>query len=121
MGFRFQRRIDLGSKWGLNFSGSGLSASKRTKYGSIGTKGFSIRTGIPGLSFRSNWGKNSGPALALIAVLFVAVASAIYIVLQVLAVLIPIILECIRWLALTAYDLIRYGIERFKAWNKIQD
>ena len=61
MGFRYQRRIGKGL--GLNLSKSGISTSYRTKYGSIGSKGFSLRTGIPGLTFRS---RKSGDA-ALVA------------------------------------------------------
>src|SRR5688572_4296568 len=41
--------------WGVNASGSGGSVSYRSRHGSIGTKGFSPRTGIPGLSFRQGW------------------------------------------------------------------
>ncbi len=57
MGIRYQKRIKLGKGVGLNVSKSGVSPSLRTKYGSIGPKGFSIRTGIPGLSYRG--GKNN--------------------------------------------------------------
>ncbi|MEQ8926079.1 MAG: hypothetical protein RLO81_09725 [Fulvivirga sp.] len=38
-------------------SKSGASFSQRTGWGSIGSRGFSIRTGIPGLYFRKSWGK----------------------------------------------------------------
>jgi hypothetical protein len=60
MGMRYQKRVNLGGGAGLNLSKSGISSSYRTKYGSIGTKGFSIRTGIPGLSFRNSFGKSKG-------------------------------------------------------------
>jgi hypothetical protein len=56
MGFRFSKRVNTGNGWGLNFSGSGVSSSYRNDYGSFSAKGFSIRTGIPGLSFRGSWG-----------------------------------------------------------------
>jgi hypothetical protein len=52
MGFRFNKRINIGKGFGFNISKSGISPSVRTKLGSFGTKGFSIRTGIPGLSYR---------------------------------------------------------------------
>ena len=55
MGFRFYKRI--GGKAGLNLSKSGISASLRTGAGSIGTSGYSLRTGISGLFFRGVWGK----------------------------------------------------------------
>jgi hypothetical protein len=52
MSIRIQRRISLGSGLGLNVSKSGLSLSQRTAFGSIGTTGYSVRTGIPGVFFR---------------------------------------------------------------------
>lgn len=60
MGFRFHRRINLGNGTGINVSKSGISSSWRTQYGTIGSKGFSIRTGIPGLTWRSGYGGKSG-------------------------------------------------------------
>ncbi|UII33911.1 DUF4236 domain-containing protein [Fulvivirga ulvae] len=60
MSFRYQRRINLGKGSHLNISKSGVSLSKRTKFGSVGSRGFSIKTGIRGLSFRQSWGKSSG-------------------------------------------------------------
>ena len=56
MGFRFSRRVGSNNGFGFNVSGSGVSPSYRTKMGSVSSRGFSIRTGIPGLSFRSGWG-----------------------------------------------------------------
>jgi hypothetical protein len=55
MGFRFQKRIDLGKGIGLNVSKSGVRPSMRTKGGTIGTKGFSIKTGIPGVNYRKSY------------------------------------------------------------------
>lgn len=52
MGFRFNKRISIGKGFGFNISKSGVSPSIRTKLGSFSTKGFSIRTGVPGLSYR---------------------------------------------------------------------
>lgn len=67
MGFRYHKRIDLGDGVGINVSKSGVSSSVRTKYGTIGTKGFSIRTGIPGLTWRSGFGKkNTFPVMLVI-------------------------------------------------------
>jgi hypothetical protein len=67
LGFRYNRRIGGNKGWGWNISGSGVSPSYRSKYGSIGSRGFSIRTGIPGLSFSSGWGsgKNKGAGAAI--------------------------------------------------------
>jgi len=53
MGFRFFKRINLGKGIGINISNFGISSSFRNKRGSISIKGFSIKTGIPGVSYRS--------------------------------------------------------------------
>ena len=72
MGFRYQRRVRLRSGLGLNFSKSGITPSYRTRGGSIGTRGFSLRSGIPGLSYRGSWGRGgSGAAIGLLVVLAV--------------------------------------------------
>jgi hypothetical protein len=105
MGFRFQRRINLAGGWGVNASGSGGSVSYRSRHGSIGTKGFSLRTGIPGLSFRQGWGKNGGAA-ALIFIAIMAALVMLALVVRVLAYLIPLFWQCVRWVALTLYDLL---------------
>lgn len=69
MSFRYQKRINVGKGLGVNVSTRGASVSKRTKFGSVGTRGFSIRTGIPGLSYRGSWGKsNAGITLLVIMV-----------------------------------------------------
>lgn len=62
MGFRYQKRINLGKGFGLNISKSGVSPSFRTKRGSLSSKGYSIRSGIPGLTYRKTFSrvKNSG-------------------------------------------------------------
>jgi hypothetical protein len=68
MGFRFQKRIKLGGGLGLNISKSGISPSLRTKAGTISNKGFSVRTGVPGASYRKsfNTSKSSGCLFAFI-------------------------------------------------------
>jgi hypothetical protein len=81
MGIRYSKRVGGNRGWGLNLSGSGISSSYRSKYGSIGAKGFSVRTGIPGLSFRSGWkgGRSKGNGavilLAIGAFIFLAYIS----------------------------------------------
>ena len=52
MGLSFFKRVPIKKGLGLNVSGTGLSGSYRSKLGSIGTKGFSLRSGIPGINFR---------------------------------------------------------------------
>ena len=116
MGFRFQRRINLGGGWGVNASGSGGSVSYRSRHGSVGTKGFSLRTGIPGLSFRQGWGKNAGAA-ALIFVAIIAALAMMALFVRVIAYLIPILWQCVRWVALTLYDLFVYCIQQLRQWR----
>lgn len=80
MPFRFWRRINLGNGMGLNVSKSGVTPSVRTRAGSLGMKGFTVRTGIPGLSYRHRFGKNgrdgaiSAIALSMLIVALVLVA-----------------------------------------------
>lgn len=68
MGFRFTKRINLGGGLGLNVSKSGISPSLRTKGGTISNKGFSMRTGVSGASYRKsfNSSKSSGCLFAFI-------------------------------------------------------
>jgi hypothetical protein len=66
MTLRYQKRVNLGNGLGLNISKTGFSTSYRTKYGSFGSRGFSIRTGIPGLSYRGYFGKSKKPEEQLI-------------------------------------------------------
>lgn len=78
MGFRFFSRIGGNRGWGVNVSSSGLSSSYRTKYGSFGSKGFSIRTGIPGLTFRSGWGTGGNKGNA--ALIFLVILGSIFLI-----------------------------------------
>lgn len=71
MGFRYNKRIRLGKGLGLNLSKSGISTSYKTKRGSVSSKGFSIRTGIPGLTYRKRF-KNNGCVLSML-VLFATI------------------------------------------------
>lgn len=73
MGLRYQKRVKLGKGVGLNVSKSGVSPSLRTKYGSISPKGFSIRTGIPGLTYKG--GKNNNAAGVMLAIGVVTVGA----------------------------------------------
>lgn len=54
MGFRFQKRVKLGGGFGLNISKSGISPSLKTKMGTIGTKGYSVKTGISGIRYQNS-------------------------------------------------------------------
>ncbi len=53
MGLRISRRV--GGKVGINFSREGLSASIRTGIGAFGTAGFTLHTGIKGVTYRGTW------------------------------------------------------------------
>lgn len=66
MGFRLGTRINLGKGFGINISKSGITPSVRTKLGSLGTKGFSAKTGIPGVGYRKSFGKSSGCIVLLV-------------------------------------------------------
>lgn len=109
MGFRFHRRLNLGGGAGLNVSKSGVGASVRSRHGSIGTKGFSLRTGIPGLSYRQSWGKggNSGAGSLVFAVIALA-ALAVVALVQMVTWLMPLVYQGGRWCVLTAQDYIEY-------------
>lgn len=54
MGFRFQKRIKLGGGFGFNISKSGISPSLRTKMGTFGKNGYSVKTGISGVRYQSS-------------------------------------------------------------------
>lgn len=58
MSYRYQKRIKLFGGFGLNLSKSGMSWSVRGVGGSIGSKGYSIKTGIKGLTYRSAFKKS---------------------------------------------------------------
>ena len=75
MGFRFSKRINLGKGFGLNLSKSGVSPSVRTKLGSFSTKGYSLKTGVPGLSYRKA-GNSKGCLLSF--VFYIVLGISIY-------------------------------------------
>ena len=92
MGFRYQKRINLGNGGGFNLSKTGISYSQRTKYGSIGSKGFSIRTGIPGLTFRSSWGKSKEGVIVLL------VFGLAYLTIVVIYNIFIFLIDAIKWI-----------------------
>lgn len=59
MGFRFYKRINFGDGFGINLGKRGASWSVRTKGGSFGSKGYSVRTPIKGLSYQKRFRKSS--------------------------------------------------------------
>ena len=84
MGLRFYKRVNYGDGVGLNVSKSGISPSVRTGLGSFGARGFSIRTGIPGLFYRGGSGKNGaaiGAIILLISAFFLIACNLIRLIL----------------------------------------
>ena len=65
MSLQYRKRVRLGNGLGLNISSKGVSTSYRSKYGTVGSRGFSIKTGISGLSLRTNWGKGANGLIVL--------------------------------------------------------
>lgn len=100
MGLRYNKRIGGSKGWGWNVSGSGVSPSYRSKYGSVGPKGFSIRTGIPGLSFRQGFGKSKGNGAAIALVVWLAVIAFVA-----AAVIVYNLVRLIIWLVVELYHL----------------
>lgn len=80
MGFRFNKRIKLGKGLGLNISKSGVRPSYRNKSGSVSSKGFSVKTGIPGVTYRKAFSKSKSSGCLLIFILFLLLGSALTIV-----------------------------------------
>jgi hypothetical protein len=128
MGFRFQRRISLGDGLGLNLSGSGISVSKRTRWGSFGTGGLSFRTGIPGLTYRvgSGWGSAFGLVVLLVMfsllILYVVIQAHVMLAWFLLRLLfgvsrwvLRLVWELIKWVVLTGVDWCEYCLNSWRA------
>ena len=69
MGFNYNKRIKLGKGFGLHISKSGITPSYRTKRGSLSSKGYSIKTGIPGVIFKRNCKKPKGNGCLILLIL----------------------------------------------------
>lgn len=82
MGFRFQKRINLGGGLGLNVSKSGISPSVRTKGGTISNKGFSVRTGVSGVSYRKSFQSSKSSGCLLLLVVYFGIGITIYQILK---------------------------------------
>lgn len=80
MGFRFNKRINLGKGLGVNVSKSGITPSYRTKIGSLSSKGYSVRTGIPGITYRKTYRKSKNKGCLPILIFFVLTSSVLSIV-----------------------------------------
>lgn len=75
MSFRFQKRINLGKGLGLNISKSGVSPSLRTKVGSIGSKGYSVKTGVSGVNYRKSFSKSKNNGCVVMLLFFISCIS----------------------------------------------
>lgn len=117
MGFHFQRRLNIGGGWGINMSKSLPSISYRGKHGSIGTNGMSIKTGIPGLSYKMRWSsKKDKNGYWIIAT---ALGFSWLLFAYVLMIILPAIIRVILWLLLTSWDFAVY-LKNF-AVNKLKN
>jgi hypothetical protein len=102
---------------GLNISKSGISPSLRTRYGSIGSKGYSVRTGIRGLSYREGYRKGSDAGL--IALVIFALVALIPFLIQVAVVAARILWAFMVWLVqvfVIASNLIGQGAQRLAGY-----
>ena len=80
MSFRFQKRIKLGKGLGINVSKSGITPSYRTKKGSVSSKGYSVRTGIPGLTYRKVFSKSSKSGCATSFLILIVFSISIFLI-----------------------------------------
>lgn len=116
MGLRYQKRINLGNGYGLNLSKSGISSSYRSKYGSVGSRGFSIRTGIPGLTYRSSFGKSKKGDGAIIALMILLFIGAVIIT----AVVVWNVALFLKWSSEETYRLIARERRKYKIKKEIE-
>lgn len=79
MSFRFHKKVKLGKGFGIHISKSGITPSYRGKRGSLSSKGYSIRTGIPGLTYRKSFPKSKNSGCLVMSLIIVLVAFALYI------------------------------------------
>jgi hypothetical protein len=83
MGLQFYKRLKINDNIGVNLSKTGVSASLRSRFGSIGPKGFSVKTGIPGLSLRSSFKNANGKGLANF-IIFILILGLIVLILTII-------------------------------------
>jgi len=98
MTIRIQRRISLGSGLGINVSKSGFSVSQRTPFGSFGSTGYSIRSGIPGVFYRkySGRGRKKGDTMTILFILML-LAGLVYVLFLVLKIIVLFLFNAIVW------------------------
>ncbi len=114
MGFRYQRRINLGSGWGFNLSKSGISSSYRGRWGSVGRRGISLRTGIPGLTYLFSSRKQKSEGFIVDAVIWFfsfVVVSGIFIIHAAFFIVLPAVIQLSFWLVLWLFDIVVYLVK----------
>lgn len=116
MGLRYQKRVQIGGGVGLNLSKSGVSSSYRSKYGSISSRGFSIRTGIPGLTFRSSFSKSKKGSDGLIQLFILLMLGAFILT----AIAVWNILLLIKWVLIESYKLTLRILRNHKIHREIK-
>ncbi len=77
MAFRFHKRVKFGKGLGINISKSGITPSYRGKRGSLSSKGYSIKTGIPGITYRKTFSKAKNSGCLMIVFLFLSIIMVI--------------------------------------------
>ncbi|RZJ69812.1 hypothetical protein [Flavobacterium sp.] len=78
MGLRYYKRFGSTKGLGFTISNLGISSSYRTRYGTLGASGFSLKTGIPGLTFRQGFRRKNKGMEALIVLAVVCVSFMLY-------------------------------------------
>jgi hypothetical protein len=79
MGFSYNRRISTGKGGSINVSKSGISVSQKTSWGSYGSRGFSIKSGMPGLNYRFSFKKKMDAATLVVTLMIGAIVLSIVI------------------------------------------
>ena len=80
MSFRFQKRIEIGKGLGVNISKSGITPSYRTKRGSVSSKGYSVKTGISGLTYRKSFSKPSKSGCVGMLLILIAFSISLFLI-----------------------------------------
>jgi hypothetical protein len=99
---------------GLNISKSGISPSVRTEVGTISSRGFSIRTGIRGLSYRQSFGNSSDGAgfVVLLLVVFVALLPVfIQMVIGAVQIAWVLVVSVVRIFIVAPYNVMLWAIQ----------
>jgi len=78
MSFRYSKRIKIAKGFGIHIGKSGIAPSYRGRRGSLSSKGYSIRTGIPGLTYRKTFSRAKNSGCMVVLVLLALIVSAFF-------------------------------------------